>query len=331
VETLRGWLLVGLVAASTIGCTASASEAEPDFTYGPHNAATDRLVSLIENVKAADGYVYDPHDDRGNGLTAAKILNAPGGGFVAVSHWPDPVTSEFVTSVSTSDDLLNWTWRAELGRMASQPTIAEASDGGYVVAWEQQPDPIHILFSYYATYDDLLAARPAKTYMPPLQLSNCAEGTPSFYSASSTHLDVGMHYYRDCRLDREAHGFTDWTSWNSRTEPGLDRAIERLGVDGGIGDRDGPFTFDGFDYMVIEGQRVLDRWDTFTTFVYDPTSGSARRLNIQTHGGSQAFSNPTVGHVRFEGREALVMSMFIPGEGSAPGEAGGVIYYRFLD
>jgi hypothetical protein len=304
----------------------------PDWTYGPHNAATDRLASFIENVSAADGYRYDPHDDRGNGLTGAKILDAPDGGFVAVSHWPDPVTNEFVTSVSTSDNLLDWTWRAELGRQASQPTIAQASDGGYVVAWEQQPDPIHILFSYYSTFDDLLAARPTKTYMPPLQLSpNCAEGTPSFYSASSTTLDVGMHYYRDCRLDREARASTDWMSWSSRTQPDLDGAIERLGVKGGIGDRDGPFDFDGYQYMIFEGQRVLDDWSTFTTFLYDPSSGWARRLNMRTHGGSAAFSNPTVGHVSVDGRDTLVMSMFIPGEGSAPGEAGGVIYYRLVD
>jgi len=300
--------------------------------YGPHNAATDRLASFIENVPAADGYRYDPHDDRGVGMTAAKILNAPGGGFVAVSHWPDPVTNEFVTSVATSDNLLDWTWRAELGREASQPTIAAAADGGFVVAWEQQPDPIHILFSYYPTYDDLLSARPSKIYQPPLQLSpNCAEGTPSFYSASSTHLDVGLHYYRDCRLDREARGSTDWSTWSSTTQPELDDAIERHGVEGGIGDRDGPFNFDGYDYMVFEGQRVLDRWETFTTFLYDPSSGSARRLHVQTHGGSQAFANPTVGQVRLDGRDALVMSMFIPGEGSAPGEAGGVIYYHFID
>jgi hypothetical protein len=323
--------MVGMVGLSLIGCVASASEAEPNWTYGPHNAATNRLASIIENVTAADGYVYDPHDDRGHGLTAAKILNAPGGGFVAVSHWPDPVTNEFVTSVATSDDLLTWTWRAELGRLASQPTIALASDGGYVVAWEQQPDPIHIRFSYYPTYDDLLAARPAKTYLPPLQLSNCAEGTPSFYAASSTRLEVGMHYYRDCRLDREARGVTDWTIWNSRPEPELDAALVRLGVEGGIGDRDGPIAFDGYDYLVFEGQRVLDRWETFSTFLYDPSSSSARRLQMRTHGGSRAFSNPTVGHVSLDGRDALVMSMFIPSEGSAPGEAGGVIYYRIMD
>jgi hypothetical protein len=289
-------------------------------------------MRLIADVSAADGYVYDPHDDVGpNSIAGIKILQAPDGqGFVGVyGHW-DEEAHEFRTYVGTSDDLLTWTRRAELGRNASQPTIANSSDGGYVVGWEQEP-PNHLLFAYFPTLDDLLSNRPRKVYEPPTQLSpDCAEGTPSFYAASSTQLDVGFHYFRDCALDRQAHGTTDWTTWTSRPRPDLDATIEALGVEGGIGDRDGPFNFGGYDFMLFEAMRTLDRWESFRIFLHDMTTGSSMELPMRTHGGGRSFSNPTIGWVNLGGREAIVVSTYFQGESSAPGEAGGVIYYRFV-
>jgi hypothetical protein len=327
---LRGWLPIGLAAALVVGCGSSPAAPSPFWTYSPHHAATDQLADIIEEISAADGYRYDPHDDRGNDMDAPKVIQAPDGGFVAVYHSWDEVNQQFVTHLATSINLLDWNWQTELGRNASQPTIAEATDGGYVVGWEQEP-PNHLFFAHFPTFDDLLGARPAKTYEPPTQLSpNCAEGTPSFYEASSTRLDVAFHYFRDCTLDRQARGTTDWTTWTSSPQPVLDAAIERRGVEGGIGDRDGPFTFEDYDYLIFEGMRVPGQWETFRVFLYDVTTDSARQLQMQTHGGSHAFTNPTISRVTLDGREAIVLSMFIPSEGSAEGEAGGVIYYRFI-
>jgi hypothetical protein len=315
----------------SIGACGAAAPSATGWTYGPEDAARDELATLIEDVTSADAYRYDPHDDRGHTLTGPKILQVPDGTFVATYFSWLEAGRRFQTHVATSSDLINWTWQRTLGENASQPTIAEASDGGYVVGWEQEP-PNHLLFAYYESLDDLLAGNAQKTYEPPTQLSpDCAEGTPSFYSASSTFLDVGFHYYRDCELDRQAHGTTNWVSWTSSPAPDLDAAIERLGVEGGIGDRDGPLVFRGFEFMMFEGMRQLPLWETFRVFLYDRTSGSARQLDMQTHGGSRAFTNPTIGQVTLDGRAVLVVSLFIPGEGSAQDEAGGVIYYRFID
>jgi hypothetical protein len=325
-------LLVGLAAAWFIGCSGAATPAPSGWTYGPGEAAGDELAALIEDIAAADGYVYDPHDNVGvNSIAGIKIIQAPDGQFVGVyGHWEEDAR-QFRTYVGTSDDLLTWTRRAELGRNASQPTIAAASDAGYVVGWEQEP-PNHLLFAYYPTLDDLFADRPAKEYEPPTQLSpNCAEGTPSFYSASSTFLDVGFHYFRDCERDVQARGTTDWRTWSSMPQPELDAAIERQGVNGGHGDRDGPFVFRGYEFMLFEGMRDPPRWETFRIFLYDRLIGSARQLDMNTHGGSRAFTNPTINQVTLDGRQAVVVSMFIPTEAGAAGEVGGVIYYRFLD
>jgi hypothetical protein len=299
-SALRGWLLVGLATALAVGCGSPSPVSQPTWTFGPRDSARNELKGLIEDVTSADGYAYEPLDDRGHGLAGAKVIEAgDGSGFVAVyGPWDDP-TQQFRVHVGTSTDLLNWTWRAELGRNASQPTIEASSDGGYVVGWEQEP-PNHLKFAYYATLVDLLAARPTKTFEPPTQLSpNCAEGTPSFYSASSTFLDVGFHYFRGCTVDRQARGTTDWTSWSSSPQPDLDAAIEAHGVKGGIGDRDGPL--------------------------------ASVQLDMRTHAGSRAFTNPTIGQVTLDGRPTLVASMFIPQEAGAQGEIGGVIYYRFID
>jgi len=45
-------------------------------------------------------------------------------------------------NLATSTDLLSWHWVRELAGSgtgpASQPTIAQASNGGFVLAWEQE-------------------------------------------------------------------------------------------------------------------------------------------------------------------------------------------------
>ena len=42
----------------------------------------------------------------------------------------------------------------------------------------------------------------------PRTLSSCAEGTPNIFSATSnlSSVDVGFHYFQDCRVDRQASG-----------------------------------------------------------------------------------------------------------------------------
>ena len=46
-----------------------------------------------------------------------------------------------------------------------------------------------------------------------------------------------------------------------------------------------------------------------------------------THGGSTAFANPTATMLRDPaGRDALMVTLFVPMEGAAPGEAGSLLY-----
>lgn len=282
------------------------------------------LRAYLEDVAGADGRRYAVRDDQDHVLDGLAILPAPDGGFVGVSHWWSDALAEFRVGVSTSHDLLTWTWQTDLARRASMPAILPASDGGYVVAWEQEPDN-HLAFAWYPSWDDLLAARPSKTFQADQRLSDCAEGTPNLLTASSTYVSFGFHYFGDCDLDREARGTMDWSTWTASKRPELDAAILANGVRGGIGDRD-VITFRGREFMVIEAMSVRDDWSTWKVYLVDETLAAAP-LSFVTDGGSRAFTNPTASIVEFRGRPTLVVTLFVPQEGARGGEAGSLVYY----
>ncbi len=314
-----------------------------------------RLLGYVIDVPGADGYRYAVTDDRGHELDTAKIIDADDG-LAAVYHWWDDADRHFVTSLATSSDLLHWTWRVDLGVLASQPTIQPATDGGFVVAWEQEPpsqDSSHLRFSYYRSWRDLLAGTSTKTFDAHRQLSECAEGTPNLYSASSTHLEFGFHYYHRCEVDQQARGTSDWTSWTASPDVLLNRAAWLQGYLGSVGDRD-TIDFDGHLFTFLEAQFVLGDWRTFRVLLYDEGVGARDRdvidhppdpasdfpaippeppstyVGIWTHEGSRSMTNLTIGEVTLDGRRALVVAVFLPHENDTS-EAGELIYYRLID
>ena len=121
---------LGLALAVVVAC--GAPTAGP--TWSDPAAVGSALATYLEDVKGAAGKRYGERDDLGHELDGLTIMAAPVDGFVGVSHWWSEPSHEFRIGLSTSDDLLTWTWRAELARQASMPAIAPATDGGYVVA-----------------------------------------------------------------------------------------------------------------------------------------------------------------------------------------------------
>lgn len=317
--------VVLLVLALTVPIACGAPSAGPDWT--DPMAVSAALRAYLEDVKGAAGRRYAERDDRGHELDGLAILPAPDGGFVGVSHWWSEPPGEFHIGLSTSNDLLTWTWRAELGRRASMPAIAEASDGGYVVAWEQEPDN-HLAFAWYRSWDDLLTARRSKWFEAEQRLSDCAEGTPNLIAASSTAVEFGFHYFAGCDLDREASGKMDWSEWSAEKRTDLDAVVLANDVAGGIGDRD-TFRFRGSEFMLIEAMSVPDDWSTWKIYLVD--GARATPLAIKTDGGSRAFTNPTAEVVNLDDQSTLVVSMFVPQEGAASGETGSLVYYVPID
>lgn len=319
--------------------------------------ARAELLGLLGDVTAADGYRYQLADDRGMPMGPIEVVQVSPDQFAAVYHWSPATGPSFKVALATSSNLLDWTWRVDLADHASQPTIAPASDGGFVVAWEQEPateDESHLQFAYYATWDDLQAANPSKTFAAERLLSPCGEGTPNLYSASSTQVEFGFHYYADCTADRQARGTTDWATWDAQGEHLLDRAVLFQGYTGSIGDRT-VVDFEGYRFTFLEASFTLGDWSSFRVLVYDEGTGAADRaafpdplpdpyprilppaeppsehVFIATHRGSYSLSNMSLAIVELEGRPALVVGVFILHPGFGGDETGELIYYRFID
>ena len=96
-----------------------------------------------------------------------------------------------------------------------------------------------------------------------------------------------------------------------------------------IGDRDGG-SYDGDYNRLIEAQLAPGDFSSWRNFLY--AGGSATQLSIRTHGGSQAFANPTFTPLPLpNGEPGVVVTQFLPSSVAAPGEAGELIYYRPQD
>lgn len=306
---------------SAIAVTAAAAPSDP---------ARAALKDLISNVTTATAKVYNARDNAGHTMDCAKIIANPAGGFIAVYH--TYVNGQAKVNLATSSNLLTWTWIRELAGSnngsASQPTIKVAADGGFVMAWEQEPSN-HLKFVYFRNWADLQNGVVNKSFEASRTLSSCAEGTPNLYAASSNSLDVGFHYYANCDVDRQARGtLTNFNSWTAVKQSNFDNALLHWGVAGNIGDRDGYLNYQNYNFGLIEGQFTKGDFGSWRTFIYDYSTGNAEQLNIQTDGGSQAFANPTITKITLNGQNAILVTLFIPSENSASGEAGELIYYK---
>ena len=292
---------------------------------------SDELRSLIVDVTAATAHRYRISDDRGRSMDTLKVIARPEtSSFAAVYHTWNDADQAFHVHLATSTDLLSWSWQAELAVKASQPTIAAVPGGGYVVAWEQEPDPIHIVIASYPTWGALVGATPDRRFDVPVTMPACGEGTPSIESVTRDRLELGFHYHASCERDLQASGALDWSegTWQSRQERGRDRALFEAGVTGHVGDRD-RIAFRGRDVLLLDGQLVQDANGTWRTFLVDE-AGHAERLTFRTDASSASFMNPTISQVRIGGRDALVVTLYLPTEGAHGGEDGPLLFYRTL-
>ncbi|OOV27271.1 hypothetical protein SM007_21110 [Streptomyces avermitilis] len=79
------------------------------------------------------------------------------------------------------------------------------------------------------------------------------------------------------------------------------------------------------------GQGRCDDFGSRRTYAHDRATGGAERLAVRTHGGNRALAHPPATLLAGrDGRPALLVSRFVPREGSAPGETGGPFHWREL-
>ncbi|MGW6024575.1 hypothetical protein [Streptomyces sp. NPDC055099] len=313
---------LALAAALLLAHVAGASSA-------PASAGTARLAALAEDVTAADGHRYDTRDHTGRTMDAAQITQAPDGTYLAVYHTLLD-DGRFHAAVATSTDLRHWHRRHDFGPGTHQASLASDGRGGYVLAYEKDPKN-HIAVRGYGDRAALLDGRAARAFDAPRTLSRCAEGTPDVTAVHGDTIELTGHYRADCDTDRQLRAtLTGFRHWHATPDRRLDRALQTWGNGGNLGDR-AAVQLDGRGVLLVEGQRWRGDFGSWRTYAYDPASGRADRLALSTHGKSRAFANPSATLLRDpRGRPALLVSLFIPAQGAAPGEAGQLVYWRKL-
>ncbi|MEU1118473.1 hypothetical protein [Streptomyces sp. NPDC005879] len=323
----RTALLVAALALALAAALVVAQLARADAA--PASAGTARLAALAEDVTAADGHRYDARDHTGRTMDAAQIEQAQDGTYLAVYH---TLLSDgrFHAAVATSADLRHWQRRHDFGPGTHQATLAHDGRGGYVLAYEKDPRN-HIAVRAYRSLRALLDGHAHRSFDAPLTLSRCAEGTPSITAVRGATVHLTGHYRAGCDTDRQLRAtLTGFRHWHAEPDRRLDRAVRSRGNGGNIGDR-APVELGGRRVVLVEGQGRPGDFGSWGTYAYDPVSGRADRLAIRTHGGSHAFANPSATLLTDpRGQPALLVSLFVPTEGSAPGEAGQLLYWREL-
>jgi hypothetical protein len=302
------------------------------------DAATP-LRTIVEDVPGSTGYRYGTKDNFGNSMDTLKIVKSPFGGYIGVYHTYSGDTP--TVKVATSQNLLYWTFEANLAHDSSHATIYNLPRGGSLVAYESLsgcPEVTGncIALKYYLTESALLNGVASRTLVLRRKLSSCAEGTPSITSATSTlsSIQLSFHYFSNCYVDRQGRGTLqgfDAAGWSASTAPSIDQGILSAGAsaDGSIGDRDAGF-YDGASQRLYEGQLAHGDSSSWRNFLWAGTA--ATKLDIRTHGGSVAFANPTYTPLTLpSGQSGVVVTQFIPQSGAAPGEAGELVYYRPRD
>jgi hypothetical protein len=293
-------------------------------------ATLSDVAAFLVDVAAAPIHRYAVRDGDGRPLDCLKIQEDDGGGYLAVSHAQEG--GRFDVHLHASGDLVTWTYVRTLARDGSQPTFERDGFGGWIVADEaMRPGKGNVLrFRRYPSTEALLAGAHDLETIPPNTLAarRGSQGTPNLVvhpgaGLDDTVIEVGFHAF-DGRRDRQASGtLTGFAAWEARLRPDLDALFPD--ARGNIGDRD-VFTLEGRGYAVHEVQGEVGDWGSWRVWLRDLADEAVAPIRVRTHGGSAAFGNPTVTALALpDGRPGLVLTLYVFGDGAAPGERGPLV------
>lgn len=301
-------------------------------TATSHAGARNALLSRIYNVP--QDALYGLKDSTGSSMDTVKVIQRRPRDYLAVYH--SYLGGVFYVRLARSADLRNFTYQATLDSSSAQPYLAVLPDRSFVLAEEKQEggpaNYVHIRFRHYANEKALLAGVPDKTFDTSRSLSQCFEGTPDIESAGVKSLTVGFHYARDCQavpVDRQAQGIlTNFSSWTTSPQLKEDQVISDAGFPGKHGDRD-LITWRGRKFRLLEAQNDTD-YNSFSNWrlaLYDLGNGRAYPAPVKTAGGSTSMGNPSLTLLTGpSGNKLLLITVYIFGEGAAPGEAAELLY-----
>lgn len=312
---------------------------------------TSEVQGILQNVKGADAVRYDTKDNTGRNVETLDVAANPDAEpgqadrYIGVSHILED--GKFQVYLTQSSDLVNWTNVTKIKSNASNPAIVSLPTGGYLVALESHDNPgNHVQIRSYKTLTDLETGDVDEVYNGSRTLSNHAEGTPSFRSVEwrgnmeNSTIHLGMHYYRNGDVDRQALATLDNGVWTEEVREGLNNlmydSVSQLTATyenntiGNFGSRR-EFQVSGRDYEIVEGQLTKNDWAAWRLFLYDVQDNQLVALDMDPHYGQTSFGNPTA-HVlpSPDGNgQVLFWSSFLFSDG-APLGAGQMVAYKHL-
>jgi len=307
----------------------------------------DFVKELLGDVTTANGYNYGTKDNQGYGLHTLKIIGNPLGGYLGVYH--SDINDTFCVRLANSSDLLHWNYITTIELNASQPTIAKAPNGAYLIALEKEDSSSHLQVRYYLNITTLITNSPEFIIDLPRNLSQEHEGTPNFYNISINDnvmsAYIGFHYDNTTtNADEVAVGCLtvpldrpgDW-NWEVDIQKEYNNKLrQHYHVKGNIGDRDYGYIF-GRTFTVQEGclAQRNDHWAYWRIFLYDHSKRNFTMLNIKTHYNATSFGNPTFTFLTSpNGKQCIVVTYFIFSEGlpdRLKDKAGELIFYKEFD
>ncbi|MEU9342147.1 hypothetical protein AB0D74_13135 [Streptomyces sp. NPDC048278] len=165
----------------------------------------------------------------------------------------------------------------------------------------------------------------------PRALSRCAEGTPDGTAVRGGTVEpTGRH--RAGRATGRQLPVTprDFTVGRVRPDDRPDQALRVRGTAGNDGDRSHG-ELPGRPLVLIGGRRLRNHLRSRSVHAYDASAGRAGRLSPPAPGGSRAPAGPPAAlPTDPDGRAAVLVSVFIPKEESAPGASGALVHWREL-
>jgi len=223
----------------------------------------DGALAVAESTRHA----YGLRDDTGRTMDALQVVEHPHQGYLGVYHTLED--GVFRANLARSSDLMLWQFVRGIGGLrTAMPSIYGTSNLGFLVVFEASDaaGEIHLHFDAYANLADLEGGRPLRSFDAPILLSSTsvkAEGTPCIESVfldpdwDHSLVELSFHYFDERRpaVDRQARGWLrNFSHWTAKPEASLDEAMEQLGIQGNLGDRDVAASPKGL-WRVIEGHR----------------------------------------------------------------------------
>ncbi|MCO6046049.1 hypothetical protein NG895_19285 [Aeoliella sp. ICT_H6.2] len=293
-------------------------------------AEPDRLAKALEDVEHSLAHRYQARDDRGKPLDCLNPCQASEGNLLGVYHFLDG--GVFKLALAESDNGLQWRRIRQLDTHASQGHLHAMSDGRFLLAYEKDaPNSCWIRLEEFKDLESLRSGEPNRSIDLTRSLAPTAEGTPMIdrvdQAGSRQVIDLRLHYYRDAQVDRLARGqLVDFQQWTAKPDPALNRDFTNRGARGNFGSRD-LFRWSGGELLLQEIQLRPQDWAAWRVYLCERDGEPIRQLDIRTHGHSKSFANPHAERVTLAGgQQAILVTLFLPSQGAAPGEAGELIY-----